>query len=61
MNSIYASEFNQDAKQISNNRLDIHSKVIKCHICDSIDDLKSFKNNYVCEDCIAYLKTATLG
>lgn len=57
MDTTFTAEINQELNQVNNNRLNIDTKVIKCRICDSLEALKPFKNDYICEDCIDFLKT----
>lgn len=58
------SNYHNDSRSTTttnNDRLDIHTKVIKCSFCDSISSLKSFRNDYVCEACINDIKSAMLA
>lgn len=43
-------------KETANNRLNKHTKIVKCSFCNTTNSLKPFKHNYICEDCINYLK-----
>lgn len=57
-NSNFGTE-NISVKETANNRLNKHTKLVKCSFCDTTKALKPFKNNYICTDCISYLKDFT--